>query len=582
MTEQLDGQVAQHQDFMPEQLHEIEVVELAIRDLWDLKKVFDRNRAKDAKPLNFDSLLRKEKYRNQVVEKLSKVKNPDIAGLATKLSTMNLKGSVHIDDVKERMKGLNRADAGLGGITQDILETKVDQAVQEITEKLQLQFAKQLAIWKSSLALLSLVFIFSLTLNLLPLVNNLMGDQVIELSGSIQEDTVFKAQNTYILTEPVFVEGKTKLTVEAGSTIYGKPGSALIVTRDAQLIAKGRKDAPIIFTSNKAEGQRSRGDWGGLVLLGNAPVNRKGQLEGIDKNDPRGEFGGTDASSNCGNLEFVRVEFAGFETFIDNELNGLTLGACGKDTIVRNVQVHKSLDDGIEVFGGNVDLKNIVITGAGDDAFDWDMGWTGRVQFLVVQMHNDDGDNAFEGDNYKKDPDAMPRSEPKFYNATLIGANSAQTTHRGMTLRRGSGGDFGNILMVGFSKESIDLRGDGVARLAQLKTLNFSDVMMHQINDGQYFSQEFGDADDDAGFIESDYFSSGEFNFKFGLDPRLTSGIYNSYNPEFTPLGHSPARESKARIPQGEFWDEGANYVGAIRPGTAITWLDEWTAFPSS
>ena len=64
--------------------------------------------------------------------------------------------------------------------------------------------------------------------------------------------------------------------------------------------------------------------------------------------------------------------------------------------------MHKSLDDGIEVFGGNVDLKNIVITGAGDDAFDWDMGWTGRVQFLVIQMHNDDGDNAFEGDNSKK------------------------------------------------------------------------------------------------------------------------------------------------------------------------------------
>ena len=283
MAEQIDGQNAQTPDFTPEQLHEIEMVEAAIADLWDLKKYLIEIVLK-SETLNFDALLRKETYRNQVLEKLAKVKSPDIAGLANKLSAMNLLGSVHIDDVKKRMRGLNQANSGAGSITQEILETKLAQTVNTVTEQLQSQFSKQLAIWKSVSAFMTLIFA-SLTLNLLPFVNDMMGNKVIELSGSIQSDTVFRADNTYILREPVFVEGKTTLTIEAGTTIF-VPGSALIITRDAQLIAKGNKESPIIFTSNKSEGQRNRGDWGGLVLLGNAPVNRKGQLEGIDRNDP--------------------------------------------------------------------------------------------------------------------------------------------------------------------------------------------------------------------------------------------------------------------------------------------------------
>ncbi|NRA40732.1 MAG: hypothetical protein HRU21_00350 [Pseudomonadales bacterium] len=582
MTDDSSAEQAEQAPFTAEQQHEIEVVELAIRDLWDLKKGYEQHKAADAKPLNFDALLRQAKYRNQVIDKLSKVKNADIASIALRLAKMDLQGSVHIDDVKARMLGHNRADNGMGGISQAVLNEKIEQAVQQSQAILQQQFSKRISVWKWASSFISILLVLSISLNIQPYIQSMTGEKEILLSGSIQTDTVFKSNNTYILQEPVFVEGKTKLTIEAGATIFGEPGSALIVTRDAQLIAKGRKDAPIVFTSNKPEGQRNRGDWGGLVLLGNAPVNRQGQLEGIDANDPRGEFGGSDPSSNCGNLEYVRVEFAGFETFIDNELNGLTLGACGKETVVRNVQVHKSLDDGIEVFGGTVDLKNILVTGAGDDAFDWDMGWTGRVQFLVVQMHNDDGDNAFEGDNFKQNPDALPRSAPVFYNVTLIGGNSTQTSQRGMTLRRGSGGEFGNILMVGFSRESIDLRGEAIERLTRLETLNFSDLILDQINDGQYFAAEQAEADDDNGFIEADYFSDARLNFKFGIDPRLPAAIYNAYNPEFTPLGHSPARDSLARIPQGEFWDEGANYIGAIRPGTAITWLDGWTQFPSS
>lgn len=133
-------------------------------------------------------------------------------------------------------------------------------------------------------------------------------------------------------------------------------------------------------------------------MLGSAPVNRAdAQIEGVPHGDTRGAFGGSDAGSSCGIMEYTRIEFAGFEVYANNELNGLTLGGCGDGTIVRHVQVHRALDDGIEVFGGTVDLQNIVITGAGDDSLDWDMGWRGRVQFLAIQQHADTGDNAFEG-----------------------------------------------------------------------------------------------------------------------------------------------------------------------------------------
>lgn len=554
-------------------------IEEVIRDLWELKKLFDRHSAEHVKPLNFDHLLRQQSYRDKVLERLSAVRHSEIAALARKLKAQNLSGSVHIDDVRAEAELPKEQPAFSAEAQEQYMAIARENAeILQVQQKLKTSRRH----WQMASSVLGVCLLGSLILQLYPFVSDLLGGRTIEVGGSITEDTYFSADNTYILTAPVFVEDHAKLTIEAGTTVYGRQGSALIVTRDAQLIAKGTQEAPIVFTSIKPVGERNRGDWGGLVLLGNAPVNRPGQIEGIDKNDPRGIFGGKDANANCGILEFVRVEFAGFETFVDNELNGLTLGGCGSDTIVRNVQVHKSLDDGIEIFGGTVDLKNILITGAGDDAFDWDMGWQGRVQFLVVQMHGDDGDNAFEGDNAKGAHDLEPRSRPSFYNVTLIGANSKQMAHRGMNIRHGSAGEFGNILMVGFSKEAIDLRDEGVSRMVADGELKFSNLMFYQINDGEYFADESGDKDDDGGFDEADYFSRHVENARFGLDPRLPATIYNSFNPDFTPMSHSPARDSQAVIPQGEFWDEGAQFIGAVRPGSASSWLSGWTAFPSS
>ncbi len=440
-------------------------------------------------------------------------------------------------------------------------------------------------VWPVLVALLGGGLLVSLGVQFYPMVEQVLGGVQV-VSKAITQDTRWTSNRTYILDRNIYVEGGAKLFIEPGTRVLGRAGSALVVTRDATIEARGTADHPIVFTSAKPEGGRLRGDWGGVVLLGNAPINRgiEAQIEGVPVTDVRGAFGGSDIDSNCGALEYVRIEFAGYEVYPDNELNGLTLGGCGKQTTIRHIQVHKSLDDGIEVFGGAVNLKHVVITGAKDDSFDWDMGWTGKVQFLVIQQHIEGGDNGFEGDNFKSDPDAIPRSLPSFYNVTMVGANNSQVSQRAMHLRRGSGGVFGNFIVVGFSREAVDLDGLAVASLVDSGQLDFREMLFYQIgkNGVTYFVPEAGSDNDDSGFDEASYFSDPLLQNRFGLDPRLPPSVFNPVEPDFTPFNHSPARVSSLTIPQDEFWDEGANYMGAIRPGSVTTWLDGWTAYPAN
>jgi hypothetical protein len=414
-----------------------------------------------------------------------------------------------------------------------------------------------------------------------PLHQLIAGKQVVK--GSLLGNQTWHAGTTWILDGLVYVEAGASLTIEPGARIEGRPGSALVVTRDATLFARGQETAPIVFTSNQPEGSRAAGDWGGVVMLGSAPVNKAdAQIEGVPHGDARGAFGGSDPSSSCGMMEFTRIEFAGFEVYANNELNGLTLGGCGDGTIVRHVQVHRALDDGIEVFGGTVDLQNIVITGAADDSLDWDMGWRGRVQFLAIQQHADVGDNAFEGDNQAGNPDASPISAPTMYNVTLISPRSNDKYHRAMTLKAGSGGHFHNLIIDGFSGETIDLKGtETVARIEQGE-LSFQSMMVNRVGSRglTFFDPETGDNNDDGGFDERRYFQSSAVAAEFGTDPLLTRDATSASHPDFAPTARSPARNGASPIPQGEFWDEAADYLGAVRPGSVQNWTDGWTAYP--
>lgn len=405
----------------------------------------------------------------------------------------------------------------------------------------------------------------------------------VEIQGSITQDTVWRSGSTYLLNGLVFVEGSATLSIEPGTRILGNPGSALIVTRDAHLNARGTAEQPIVFTSVKPAGQRARGDWGGVVLLGNAPVNTSvGYVEGIDRADPRGSYGGTNDTESCGILTYVRIEFAGNEISKDNELNGLTLGGCGSGTILRFVQVHMGLDDGIEFFGGSANLSNIVITRADDDGLDWDRGWTGSGQFIVIQQDAQSGDSCVEADNQKKDPNAMPRSAPSLSNVTLIAGGDPMKAQRGMVLRLGTGADLRNLLLAGFSLDAIDVRDGATVEQTKTGVLQAHALVFTDAVGGRIFERETGEDDDDGGFDEEAFFLGPESGSAFIPDQVLSRAAHDLGKPDFTPIYNESLMKIHTPIIQGEFWDEAANYVGAIRPGSRTTWLDGWTAFDNN
>ena len=403
---------------------------------------------------------------------------------------------------------------------------------------------------------------------------------------SIVESTTWRAGRTYLLDGLVFVESGARLTIEPGVTVLGGPGSALIVTRDASLHARGTLVEPIVFTSAMAEGERASGDWGGVVLLGNAPTNRgQTNIEGIWSGDPRSVFGGTDPDSNCGLLEFVRIEFAGHELGQGNDLSGLTLGGCGSETIIRYVQVHRAHDDGVEIFGGTVGLKYVIVSQARDDAFDWDLGWTGRAQFLVVQQHPDVGDAGFEGDNRNNDPEAKPVSQPRIYNATLVGSRSPNRDQRAMVIRHGSGGEFRNFLIAGFPLEAVDLRGELTTQRISSRVLSFGSIAMYMIGaDGRtFFREESGENDDDGGFDERHYFSRIAPDVALDVPPALGPNAWNLTEPDFAPVAAYVAAGSDSLPPENdEFWEGSENYYGAVRHGDEGNWTLGWTAYPEN
>lgn len=433
------------------------------------------------------------------------------------------------------------------------------------------RFAKKSAIWRwvavASLLAIAAGLWFA---NRLP----------VTVSGSIAEDVTWKRGRDYRLVGTVYIEGDTTLTIEPGVTVRGEFGSSLVVTRTARIAAAGTQEAPIVFTSARPAGHRSPGDWGGVVLLGNATVNEPdAHIEGISKLDTRGAFGGTDDLDSCGVVQFARIEFAGYEVYADNELNGLTLAGCGSATVIRNVQVHQALDDGVEIFGGTVDLRNIIISGAGDDGLDWDFGWRGRVQQLAIHQFGGTGDNAIEGDNNSRHSGAMPRSQPILYNITLTSQRNPSKGQRAIVLRSGSGGHFRNLLVQGFFTEALDLRGPIQPAVAAgnltIAHSIFADVGYNGTTATHF---EVGDADDDGSFDEAAWLSAVPTNQIRAQGPLTLYG--DTERPDLRPSG-SHRLPMGARVPQGEFWHEGASFIGAFPPGVGSDWSASWTAYPS-
>ncbi len=408
------------------------------------------------------------------------------------------------------------------------------------------------------------------------------GDRV-PVAADIETDQTWTATNTYLLETVVYVRPGVVLTVEAGTRIEGEQGSALVVERGASIEARGTEVAPIVFSSSQPAGMRAPGDWGGLALLGDATTNAAApSLEGVPS-DARAGFGGNDDDGSCGALEYVRVEFAGFALKLDEELNGLTLAGCGSGTIVDHVQVHQGKDDGVEVFGGTVNLRNLVITRAQDDSLDWDLGWRGAAQFVAIQQDSG-GDNGFEASS-SSDSGAQPVAAPQIYNVTLIG--SGQTGgNRGINLKDGTQGVVANALFVGHGLESIDVQGSvAVDNLRAGRLAVDSSVFFNAGSSGDHFfptveeetEMMAGDGrDDDGGFDEAEFFAG--TNNAFGVDPGLPDP-FNLASPGWVPSNTAVVGDVGRAPPPG--FDEGASYAGAFAPNQPA-WTTGWTDFSAN
>ncbi|WP_440133291.1 hypothetical protein [Chitinophaga sancti] len=291
----------------------------------------------------------------------------------------------------------------------------------------------------------------------------------VTLSGDITTNMTLSANKKYFLKGFVYIKSGATLTIEPGTIITGDRVSngTLVVTRGGKINATGTVDKPIIFTSAQPAGARREGDWGGIILLGKAPVNANGgeaKIEGGLVATNGGDekqyiyYGGTDAADNSGTLKYVRIEFAGVAYSPDNEINGLTMGGVGSGTTISYVQVYRSGDDSFEWFGGTVNCDHLIATYSWDDDFDTDNGFSGRVQFGLSQRYrtiaDQSGSNGFESDNDATGSTNAPQTKAVFSNMTIVGPAGTGSVdasfQHGVQIRRNSSMSLYNSLIIGF------------------------------------------------------------------------------------------------------------------------------------
>ena len=292
------------------------------------------------------------------------------------------------------------------------------------------------------------------------------------LNGSINTTTTLTSDKVWTLKGYVYVTDGAKLIIQPGTTIVSDIAEkgALCIERGAQIIAEGTSTKPIIFTSGKNVGERSPGDWGGIVILGRAKTNRSSEptIEGgIGRS-----YGGTNDTDNSGILKYVRIEYAGIAALPNSEINALTLGGVGSGTIIENVQTIYANDDAFEFFGGTVSPKNLYAFATADDDFDFDFGYTGTITNGVSKrdpqfIDNGDAGNGIECDNDGVGSSAQPFTHPKLNGMVLVGpfdAAALANHNLGLRWRRATQFTITNSKILGYQKGSFSIESNETAQ----------------------------------------------------------------------------------------------------------------------
>jgi hypothetical protein len=449
------------------------------------------------------------------------------------------------------------------------------------------------------------------------------GNAAATINTDITTSRTLYADTAYTLSGFIHVANGATITIQPGTTIkgdYNVLGSAMMIMRGARIQAVGTADAPIVFTSSRAAGQRQPGDWGGLLLVGNAPNNRSGQVAvegtGTDgatvvggKNYTVIYNGGTVATDNSGTLAYVRVEFGGFAPLQDQEFNSFTFCAIGSGTRASYLESLDGLDDSFEFFGGGFDLDHLVAFETADDVLDMSEGFSGRIQFVIamattqltprtgagfysVDLEGIENDGC-NGTGCDLGFDSAPFTIPLVANFTLIGCGQASCVGagggHGLMLRRGTGGYYVNGVVARWTTDGISLRDAATYTRAgstptpsatadlQVRNILFAEVpKLFQATSATQFA-----LDSVANGLT---LSTATAPSLFTAIPAVGSAPTSLSAFDFSPVAGSAittgglATFTGAIAAKAGTFVTGTSYLGAVAPGGA-KWWQGWTAY---
>ncbi len=310
------------------------------------------------------------------------------------------------------------------------------------------------------------------------------------LQGSYERNITLTG-GTYTIRGYVYFTAGTTLSIPAGTILKSDVSQkgAIIIERGARIEALGTAAQPIVFTSGKPAGQRIRGDWGGIILLGNAPTNRPLSPAPLVEGGVDRRYGGTVVNDNSGTMRYVRIEWAGIAAEPGSEINGLTMGGVGAGTTLEYIQVSYGNDDAYEFFGGTVNAKYLVSYAASDDDLDFDFGYTGKIQYAIVQRRPEIGDtdagNGVEADNDGSGTNALPYTRPVLSNITWVGPNGDANTQAflnfGNRWRRSVRFSVQNSIMMGWPKGGFVMESAATANAYNTDTSVFRNNLVHAL-----------------------------------------------------------------------------------------------------
>lgn len=389
-----------------------------------------------------------------------------------------------------------------------------------------------------------------------------------KLNSPVLGDVRLTNAATYLIDGPTRVgqgrnTGPGRLYIEPGTLLTGSGAtlSYLAVQPGSQLYAQGTAYAPIVFTGPT----RANGSWAGLVIAGNSTCNASQDgtpcvFEAVASQ----QFGGSNTTESSGILKYVQVRYAGQEVRPNEELNSITLLGVGSGTIMQNIQIYGGLDDGIEFFGGTVNLRNVVVQGAEDDALDFDNGYQGRIQYAYIRQVPAIGNvgtdsNGIESDNHPNAFDLQPRTRPAISNFTVIGTPGIG--NEGIRLRRGSGATYFKGLVVGFNAEGLNFNDSATFVNAGTPQSLGTDLTMRDMFLANTTNFEDSAADP---YLVSQWYTAGQNN-RVGANPLSGTTPFPAGAVLNLTVPYAP-----------DLYFEATDYIGAFRSADD-NWAAGWT-----